>query len=84
MKPNPHTFQLALNAAECDASATVLVGDSVTDIEAALAVGASVVGYANKPGKAAAFATAGATVVIDDMREIYAALVEQTSQRSGD
>ncbi|MEU0530134.1 HAD family hydrolase [Amycolatopsis tolypomycina] len=77
MKPNPHTFRAALDAAGRDASATVFIGDSTTDIEVAHAVGAPVVGYANKPGKAAAFATAGATIIVDDMRTIHTALISQ-------
>lgn len=76
MKPNPHTFRAALDAAGEDASATVFVGDSTTDIEVAHTVGAPVVGYANKPGKVDAFAAAGATVIVEDMRDIRAALTD--------
>lgn len=74
MKPNPHTFRSALEEVRQDAHATVFIGDSTTDIEVAHAVGAAVIGYANKPGKADAFAAAGATLIVDDMHDICAAL----------
>jgi len=51
MKPNPWPLQLALKNLEISAGEAVMVGDSLSDIQAALATGVPVIGYANKPGK---------------------------------
>jgi hypothetical protein len=59
MKPNPHLVWQALDKLGADPKRTILVGDSLTDIEAAKAAGVLAVGYANKPGKADRFAAAG-------------------------
>ncbi|WP_326566926.1 HAD hydrolase-like protein [Amycolatopsis rhabdoformis] len=75
MKPNPYPFHAALIGTEWDASETLFIGDSLSDIEVAHAVGAPVVGYANKSGKADTFASAGASFVIEDMTEVTAAIV---------
>ncbi|WP_233564897.1 HAD family hydrolase [Micromonospora musae] len=58
--------ELDAEPAEC-----VLVGDSVSDIEAAHAAGVAAIGYANKPGKRERFAAAD--VVIDSMAELVTA-----------
>lgn len=74
MKPNPFPFRTALMGTEFDASETLFVGDSVSDIEVAHRVGAPVVAFANKPGKSEAFTLAGASAVIEDMTELADAL----------
>ncbi|OZM72662.1 haloacid dehalogenase [Amycolatopsis antarctica] len=67
LKPHPHLLHKAAELAGRDVSHCVMIGDSATDIEAAQAVGAATVGYANKPGKRELFARLGADVIIDDM-----------------
>ncbi|MCX5153849.1 HAD hydrolase-like protein [Streptomyces sp. NBC_00291] len=57
-----------------DVTHCTLIGDSLTDIEAAHAAGTTVIGYANKPHKAALFAEAGANTVTDAMHDIADAL----------
>jgi HAD superfamily hydrolase (TIGR01662 family) len=77
MKPHPYPAaellaKLAVSAADC-----VLVGDSVTDIEAAQGAGMASIGFANKPGKRQEMETAGATVIVegtDGMGEILRVL----------
>lgn len=73
MKPNPWPIQEALRQIECAPEAAVFVGDSATDIEAAVAANVSCVAYANKPGKLDEFRSSGA-IVIDDMGQIETAL----------
>nr|BFE66831.1 hypothetical protein GCM10020092_001320 [Actinoplanes digitatis] len=50
----------------------MLVGDSMSDIVAARAAGARVVGYANRPSKVVPFAVADA--LITTMADVVAAL----------
>ncbi|MFC1226934.1 HAD family hydrolase [Streptomyces sp. Sce081] len=73
MKPAPHMLLLALEAHGVSPQAAVLVGDSVSDIQAAHAAGAMSIGYANKPGKYERLRKAGATVVIEDMADLACA-----------
>ncbi|GII52278.1 hypothetical protein Pth03_06670 [Planotetraspora thailandica] len=74
MKPNPHLVQQVLDKLGADPKRTVLVGDSLSDIEAAKAAGVLSVGYANEPGKADQFATAGADVVVTRLIDLVPAL----------
>jgi len=52
----------------------VFIGDTVTDVLAGLLGGVTVIGYANKPGKAEALSHAGARAVVSDLAEITTAL----------
>lgn len=70
MKPHPHLLELALKAVSSTPGECLMVGDSDTDIEVSRAVGVPVVGYANKPGKAARFHSLGSDVVTEDMAEL--------------
>lgn len=74
MKPSPHPLLKAAAILGVSPQRSALVGDSVTDIEAALAAGAGSIGFANKPGKAGALAAAGACAVVDDMGAIARSL----------
>lgn len=71
MKPDPYPVLAALRELGAEPKECVLVGDSVSDIEAAHAAGIAAIGYANKPGKRERFA--GADAVIDSMAELVAA-----------
>ncbi|MGW6938301.1 HAD family hydrolase [Streptomyces xanthophaeus] len=75
MKPNPYPIITAAEQAHMDVTHCTLIGDSLTDIQAAHAAGTTVIGYANKPHKAALFADAGANAVTDDMQAIAEALI---------
>ncbi|WP_174546411.1 HAD family hydrolase [Nocardiopsis dassonvillei] len=70
MKPHPHLLELALKELPASADDCLMVGDSVTDIEVAKAVGVPVVGYANRPGKAELFRSLGSDAVTEDMGEL--------------
>lgn len=70
MKPSPHPLLTAASALGVAPALTVLVGDSVTDVEAAHAAGARSIGYANKASKKLLLAEAGADVVVLGMQEI--------------
>ncbi|WP_329233300.1 HAD family hydrolase [Streptomyces sp. NBC_01460] len=80
MKPNPYPLIHAAELMHVDVSVCALIGDSVTDIQAARAAGASVIGYANKPTKAETFASLGANAITHEMQAIADALsAEQIS-----
>lgn len=55
LKPKPFLLCRAHDVLGIKNDRSVLVGDSVTDIQAAHAAGSSVIGYANKPGKTELF-----------------------------
>ncbi|MFI0989702.1 HAD family hydrolase [Streptomyces exfoliatus] len=70
MKPSPHPLLEAAAILGVSPQRSALVGDSVTDIQAARAAGAGSIGFANKPGKGRALTSAGARAVVDDMGAI--------------
>jgi phosphoglycolate phosphatase len=72
LKPDPYLVSTSMQALHADADKCALVGDSLSDIEAARRVGVISIGYANKPRKyeTLAGAGAGADAVIDDMRTL--------------
>lgn len=55
LKPNPHLVTAAARSLNATPSACTLVGDSLTDVEAAHAAGVLTIAYANKPGKTQRF-----------------------------
>jgi phosphoglycolate phosphatase len=68
MKPHPESVQRALRILAADPSACVLIGDSVTDVQAARRAGVRSIGYAARTsGRGAALAEAGADAIVDDM-----------------
>lgn len=79
MKPDPFLLLRALQALGCSAGSGVLVGDSMSDVQAARRAGALVIGYANKPGKRAQLA--GADAVVESMRALAAQTVTVDSRR---
>jgi beta-phosphoglucomutase-like phosphatase (HAD superfamily) len=74
MKPDPHSLLLASSELETHPHGCTLIGDSVTDIEAAKATGGRSIGFANKPGKERALGDAGADVVVTAMAAVTEAL----------
>jgi HAD superfamily hydrolase (TIGR01549 family) len=73
MKPNPDVVMRAVGSLGVRPEAAVLVGDTVTDVEASLAVGVHSIGYAAKWQRRAELEKAGAEVVIDSMESLSAA-----------
>ncbi|WP_030760778.1 HAD family hydrolase [Streptomyces sp. NRRL F-2664] len=74
MKPAPHPLLAAAAALDVEPAATVLIGDSTTDVEAARAAGTRSIGFANKPQKHSTLADAGADVVVQSMEAVADAL----------
>lgn len=64
LKPSPDLVIQASSALEVQPMGCTLVGDSISDIQAAIAAGVSSVGYANKPRKGSTLATAGSIAVV--------------------
>lgn len=70
MKPHPSVLLRTLSDLNVPAESAVIVGDSITDIEAGLAADVWTIGYANKPGKDEAMRDAGADVVLGSMNAL--------------
>ncbi|WP_406152610.1 HAD-IA family hydrolase [Streptomyces anulatus] len=77
MKPNPHLLIAAAERLDVDVSLCALIGDSLTDIQAAHAIGSTAIGFANKPHKRQLFVEAGAEAVTDSMQAIAQAISPQ-------
>ncbi|MCX4693301.1 HAD family hydrolase [Streptomyces sp. NBC_01408] len=75
MKPAPYPLLTAASALGVEPAETVLIGDAVTDVEAARAAGARSIGFANKLPKRSTLADAGADAIIWDMQAVADALV---------
>ncbi|WP_458351720.1 HAD family hydrolase [Micromonospora oryzae] len=71
MKPDAFPVLTAVRELGVEPKDCVLVGDSVSDIEAAHAAGVAAIGYANKPGKRERLKDADA--VIDSMADLVTA-----------
>nr|BFD92231.1 HAD family hydrolase [Kitasatospora sp. Xyl93] len=75
MKPNPRLLLDAMEAVSAKPAECVFIGDAARDVEAGDAAGVPTIGYANKPGKDAKLAAAGAAVIVDSMQYIADALL---------
>jgi len=74
LKPRPHLLHQAITAAHADPAACTLVGDQVSDIDAARQAGTHSIGYANAPGKLDTFANAGADAIVTSLAPLALAL----------
>lgn len=74
MKPNPHSLITAAERLGVDVTRCVLIGDSLTDVQAAHAIGAIAIGYANKNHKFKLFTEAGADFITETMQSIADAM----------
>jgi HAD superfamily hydrolase (TIGR01509 family) len=74
MKPDPHSLLKAAAELSAHPYGCTLIGDSVTDIEAAKAAGGHSIGFANKPGKELTLGEAGADAVVTTMTVVAEAL----------
>ena len=75
LKPHPHLILRALDALGSDPATCALVGDSISDIQAAQKARTASIGFANKPGKAERLQRAGADAIVVTMTELYGALL---------
>jgi len=71
-KPHPEPVAKAIELLNADAATTIMVGDSIVDIQSANAAGAISVGVSWSLKGAQILHAAGAAHVIDDMRDLYA------------
>ncbi|MGC5263227.1 HAD family hydrolase [Streptomyces cyaneofuscatus] len=74
MKPAPDSLLRASSELTTPLRDCTLIGDSVTDVEAARVAGGRSVGFANRAGKKRSLATAGADVVVTSMLTVANAL----------
>jgi phosphoglycolate phosphatase len=74
LKPSPHLINEAIRGLDADPTATTLVGDSFTDIEAAHSAGVASIGYANRPGKRERMTELRAGAVITSMADLTLSL----------
>jgi phosphoglycolate phosphatase len=70
MKPSPYLLQRAMEALRRPPNRCVLIGDSISDIEAAHSAGTRSIGYANRPGKLLSLTEAGADAAVTDLSTI--------------
>ena len=77
MKPNPEPILRAVQELRVAAGRSVLIGDSLSDIEGGRAAGVLVIAYANRPSKVDDFRNAGADVVTTSMGPIAEALIKR-------
>jgi phosphoglycolate phosphatase len=75
LKPHPHLVLRALDALGSDPATCALVGDSISDIQAAQKARTASIGFANKPGKAERLQGAGADAIVVTMAELCGALL---------
>lgn len=74
LKPRPFLLQQASERLKIPAMRCALVGDSLTDIQAAHAVGTPVLAYANRPGKVELFAPELPQAIVTDLALLNGAL----------
>lgn len=70
MKPNPYCLEEAIKAMGAVPSATLMIGDTATDLEAARQAGVSFLGYARNTRKERILREAGAEVVVGSMEQV--------------
>ncbi|MTD53873.1 HAD family hydrolase [Amycolatopsis pithecellobii] len=70
LKPAPYLLLQAMRQLSVTADECVMVGDSVSDIEAAHAAATPAIAYANKPGKRERFQSHSPEAIIDTMTEL--------------
>jgi phosphoglycolate phosphatase len=67
LKPNPYLVFEAMTQLDAKARDCVLIGDSLTDIQAGQSAGVVTIGYANRSGKVDVFQQARTTTVVTSM-----------------
>lgn len=67
LKPNKYLVRLAIEKLNAVKQRCVMVGDSTSDVEAAISTGINIVGFANKARKFDELSAAGASCVVSSM-----------------
>jgi HAD superfamily hydrolase (TIGR01662 family) len=70
LKPSPHLLDQAIGGLDASPDECVIIGDSVTDVQAARSAGIRSIGYANKPGKRDSFTAEYASAIIDSLADL--------------
>jgi HAD superfamily hydrolase (TIGR01549 family) len=70
LKPNPFLLELAIDSLHTEPGECVLVGDSVSDIQAARSTGTKIISFANKPGKRECFELLRPDAIVSHMSEL--------------
>jgi phosphoglycolate phosphatase len=74
LKPSPHLITQAVDTLDAEPGQCTLIGDSVTDIQAARLASVQSIGYANQPGKGERLTAAGAGAIINSLADLALAL----------
>ncbi|MGK3944441.1 HAD-IA family hydrolase [Streptomyces caeruleatus] len=74
MKPDPHCLEQAVKAMGAVPSATLMIGDTATDLQAAQRAGVAFLGYAINEHKERTLKQAGADVVVSSMEQVLKVL----------
>jgi len=75
LKPNPHLLLQAAGDLGAPPASCTLLGDSVTDVEAAHRAGAGSIAFANKPDKRNALLTVRPGAIISSLLDVVTALL---------
>jgi HAD superfamily hydrolase (TIGR01509 family) len=70
LKPHPHTLNQALNAMGADRSASLMIGDTPSDLNAAKEAGIAFLGYARNEAKEARLRAAGAETIVGSLEPV--------------
>ena len=70
LKPSPHLITQAISVLNAEPGECTLVGDSVTDVQAARLASVQSIGYANEPGKRERLTVAGAGAIINSLADL--------------
>ncbi|MPY83508.1 MAG: HAD-IIIA family hydrolase [Actinophytocola sp.] len=70
LKPNPYLVDLAIRRLGADPADCVMIGDSLSDVQAAQAAAVPVIAFANKPGKRERFAATQANAIVDRIADL--------------
>lgn len=70
LKPHPYLVSRACSLTKSPAHNCILVGDSLSDLDAARRFALAFIGYANKPGKRRSFELQDVDAVVDGMVEL--------------
>lgn len=81
LKPSSHLIDRAVAELRTEPADCVLVGDSVSDIQAGQAASVITIGYANRPGKQERLTEAGAAVIITSLADLVLPLRARPSDR---
>ncbi|MER5949715.1 HAD family hydrolase [Streptomyces sp. NPDC001904] len=78
LKPDPYCLNRALNAMGAAPAATLMIGDTPTDLRAAEAAGVAFLGYARNENKKRLLREAGASQVVESLQGLLRILLDRS------